>query len=99
MKKNISILTLIMLLLGIVAGLSAKSFVSSLSFIGTIYINLLKFLIGPVVFTSITATIYHSQKNKDSKLSKAILTYVLYYFAASDCVTSQINCCLTGWFS
>ena len=82
MKKNISILTLIMLLLGIVAGLSAKSFVSSLSFIGTIYINLLKFLIGPVVFTSIVPTIFHSSKKKDRTLQKAVVTYATMFIAA-----------------
>ena len=81
MNRKISLYTLLSLVLGICAGLWAKPLVTSISFIGTIYINLLKFLIGPVVFTSITATIYHSQKNKDSKLSKAILTYVTMFLA------------------
>ena len=81
MKKNISILTLIMLLLGIIAGLTVKSFVSSISFIGTIYINLLKFLIGPVVFTSIVPTIYHSAKRKDSQLTRAVITYMAMFLA------------------
>lgn len=81
MKKNISLLTLAALVLGIVAGLYAKPLVTSLSFIGTIYINLLKFLIAPVVFTSIVPTIYHSAKRKDSKLTKAVLTYMGMFLA------------------
>lgn len=81
MKKNISLLTLAALVLGIVAGLYAKPLVTSLSFIGTIYINLLKFLIAPVVFTSIVPTIYHSAKRKDSKLTKAVLMYMGMFLA------------------
>ena len=81
MKKNISILTLAALALGIIAGLYAKPLVTSLSFIGTIYINLLKFLIAPVVFTSIVPTIYHSAKRKDSKLTKAVMTYMGMFLA------------------
>ena len=81
MKKIISYFTLIALLLGIVAGLFVKPLVASLAFIGTIYINLLKFLIGPVVFTSIVPTIYHSAKKKDSKLTKAVVTYMAMFLA------------------
>ncbi len=81
MKKKISYLTLIALVLGILAGLFAKSLVTSLSFIGTIYINLLKFLIGPVVFTSIVPTIWQSAGRRDSKLSKAVLTYAAMFLA------------------
>ena len=81
MKRNISILTLAGLALGICAGLFAKPLVASFSFIGTIYINLLKFLIGPVVFTSIVPTIYHSAKQKDSRLRKAVITYMAMFLA------------------
>ena len=65
MKKNLSIYTLIALFAGIIAGLFGKEYVGQLSFIGTIYINILKFLIAPVVFTSIASTIYASQNRKD----------------------------------
>ncbi|MBQ6334066.1 MAG: dicarboxylate/amino acid:cation symporter [Erysipelotrichaceae bacterium] len=81
MKRNISLLTLLCLVLGILAGLLAKPLATSLSFIGTIYINLLKFMIGPIVFTSIAPTIYHSSKRKDSSLTKAIVTYIVMFIA------------------
>ena len=81
MKRNISLLTLLCLVLGILAGLYLKPLVTSLSFVGTIYINLLKFLIGPVVFTSIVPTIYQSSKKKDSTLTKAVLTYMGMFIA------------------
>lgn len=81
MKKNLSLITLSCLFLGILAGLFAKPLVSAISFIGTIYINLLKFLIGPVVFTSIVPTVHDSFKRKDSVLGKAIFTYVAMFLA------------------
>ncbi len=82
MKRNVSYLTLAALVLGILAGLFVKPLVTSLAFIGTIYINLLKFMIGPIVFTSIVPTIFHSSKKKDATLQKAILTYATMFIAA-----------------
>ena len=81
MKKNLSLITLLCLFLGILAGLFAKPLVSAVSFLGTIYINLLKFLIGPVVFTSIVPTVHDSFRRKDSVLGKAIFTYVAMFLA------------------
>ena len=81
MKRNISLLTLLCLALGILSGLFLKPLVTSLSFIGTIYINLLKFLIGPIVFSSIVPTIYASSKKKDATLRMAILTYMAMFIA------------------
>ena len=81
MKKNLSLITLLCLFLGICAGLFVKPLVSAISFLGTIYINLLKFLIGPVVFTSIVPTVYDSSKRKDRLLGKAVCTYALMFLA------------------
>ena len=81
MKKNLSIYTLIALFAGILAGLFAKHLVVQLSFIGTIYINLLKFLIGPIVFTSIVSTIYNSQGRKDRIILRAISVYIAMFLA------------------
>ena len=81
MKKNLSIYTLIALFAGILAGLFAKPLVVQLSFIGTIYINLLKFLIGPIVFTSIVSTIYNSQGRKDRIILRAISVYITMFLA------------------
>ena len=81
MKKNLSIYTLIALFAGILAGLFAKHLVVQFSFIGTIYINLLKFLIGPIVFTSIVSTIYNSQGRKDRIILRAISVYIAMFLA------------------
>ncbi len=82
MKKNISYMTLAALALGILAGLFVKPLVISVSFIGTIYINLLKFMIGPIVFASIVPTIFHSSRKKDRTLQKAVITYAVMFVAA-----------------
>lgn len=81
MKKNLSIYTLIALFLGVLAGLYLKGFAEAISFIGTIYINLLKFLIGPIVFCSVVPTIYASGNKKDRTVGRAIFTYVLMFLA------------------
>ena len=81
MKKNLSIYTLIALIAGIIAGLFLKPLAAQLSFIGTIYINLLKFLIGPIVFTSMTSTIYASWGRKDRIIIKAVSIYILMFLA------------------
>ena len=81
MKKNLSIYTLAALAAGILTGLFAKPLAEQLSFIGTIYINLLKFLIGPIVFTSIVSTIYFSQGRKDKIIIRAVSVYVLMFLA------------------
>ena len=70
MKKHISLITLIFLLLGIVAGLVFGEKVSTISFIGTYYINILKFMIAPVIFTSISYTIYRTSKEKHNEKTK-----------------------------
>ena len=81
MKRNISLLTLVFLALGILSGLFVKPLVTSLSFIGSIYINLLKFLIAPIVFSSIVPTIFHSSKKKDDTLQTAVITYMAMFVA------------------
>ncbi|MCR4633629.1 MAG: dicarboxylate/amino acid:cation symporter [Erysipelotrichaceae bacterium] len=87
MKRNISLSTLVFLALGILSGLFVKPLVQSLAFIGTIYINLLKFLIAPIVFCSIVPTIYHSSEKKEDTLRKAVFTYMAM-FAATFLLTS-----------
>jgi len=81
MKKKISLLTLLALFLGIIAGIFLPSFVRLISFIGTIYINLLKFMIAPIIFCSIVPTVYESVFRKDNVIYKAIATYVAMFLA------------------
>ena len=79
MKKHISLITLICLLLGVAAGLIFKESVESIAFIGTYYISLLKIMIGPVIFTSISYTIYKTRLNKDKLVLKSVVTFAIMY--------------------
>ena len=81
MKKKISFLTIIALLLAIVSGLVFKEQVTAVDFIGTIYINLLKFMIGPIVFTSIAETIYDSSKKRGKLIIKSVIIFTLMFLA------------------
>ncbi|NLZ75602.1 MAG: dicarboxylate/amino acid:cation symporter [Erysipelotrichia bacterium] len=81
MKKRISVLTIIALLMAIVSGLVFKEQVTAIDFIGTIYINLLKFMIGPIVFTSIAETIYDSSKKKGKLIVKSVVIFTLMFLA------------------
>lgn len=79
MKKGFNLFVLMGLVLGILGGLFLPDFMNSLSFIGTIYINLLKFLIIPIIFTSIMVTIYKSHKDKSKILGKTIVTFIIMF--------------------
>ena len=81
MKSKTSTYTLIALILGAVCGLVLPEFVQAISFIGTIYINLLKFLIGPIVFTSITVTIFNSSRNNSKLVIKAVVLFAIMFIA------------------
>lgn len=80
MKKHISLITLIFLILGIIFGLYFPDKTSSIAFIGTYYINILKFMMAPVIFTSISYTIYKTNKKNNSDITlKAILVFIIMY--------------------
>lgn len=78
MKKS-NLLVFISLILGIVGGIFIPEFMKSISFIGTIYINLLKFMIVPIIFTSVIVTIYKSKNNKGNVVFKSILLFVIMF--------------------
>lgn len=81
MKQKLSIITLISLLLGIIFGLFFSQYTDSISFIGTLYINILKYLIVPVVFSSITISVYDSKNLKNRLVLKTIVVFVLMFLA------------------
>lgn len=89
MKKSLNILTIVCLILGILAGVLLPEQIQKLSFIGTIYINLLKFMIIPIIFTTITVTIYNSAKVKGKLIAKTIVLFILM-FATTFIITSLI---------
>ena len=79
MKSKSGLIILISILMAIILGLYFPSFVSEISFIGTIYINLLKFMINPIIFTSIVITIHNSKKNNSKLLIKTIILFILMF--------------------
>lgn len=79
MKKIISILTIIGLILGILLGLYLPSFSSSISFIGDYYVKILKIFITPVIFTSIASTIYITSKKKSRLVLKSVLLFTIMF--------------------
>ncbi len=94
MKKILSILTPICLVLGIAFGLLFGDLVSYVEFIGVWYVNILKVFIGPVIFTSIALTIYKSAGNKDRLILKSVICFVLMFlcsFILSSLLVSLFN--------
>ena len=79
MKNKLSSITLISLVLGIIFGLVFPSYTDSISFIGTFYITFLKYMIVPVVFTSITISIFDSRKQKSNLILKSILLFIVLF--------------------
>ncbi len=94
MKKNISLITLLFLILGILFGLFLPNYVSYISFIGTIYISFLKYMVVPVVFTSISVSIYNSHKLKSNLVPITLLVFALMFIATfllSSIIVTLIN--------
>ncbi|NLV90204.1 MAG: dicarboxylate/amino acid:cation symporter [Tenericutes bacterium] len=81
MKKKINLIIFISFILGILFGLLLPSFMDNISFIGSLYINILKFLIVPILFLSISLSIYKNSKNKNKNLIKIILLFILMFIS------------------
>lgn len=81
MKKNISLFTFIALLLGIIFGLFFSQYTDQIAFIGTWYITFLKYMIVPVVFTSITVSVYDSRNLKNRMIIKTVALFVAMFTA------------------
>ena len=81
MKNKLSIITLLCLFIGIVFGLFFPSYTDSIGFIGNYYIQFLKYMIVPVVFTSIAVSIYDSRNFKNKLIFKTVLIFVLMFIA------------------
>jgi len=81
MKKVFNLLILLGLVLGILGGLFAPGIMEELSFLGTIYINLLKFIIIPIIFTTIMVTVYNYKKEKKNLVAKSIILLIIMFIA------------------
>ena len=76
MKKAVSIITLVSLILGIFFGFYGGELVGKIEFIGSTYITVLKYLILPVIFTSISVSIYQSASNRDFLVLRAVVLFL-----------------------
>ena len=78
-NKILNITIFVGLVLAIIGGVFFPSVVKGLSFLGTIYVNLLKFIIVPIIFSSIMVTIYNSQKSKSKFLLKTVILFIMMF--------------------
>jgi len=81
MKGKLSLFIILGLLLGIIGGITLPNVMNELSFLGTSYINILRFMIIPIIFTSVMVTIYKSKKESGKLLSKTLLTFLVMFIA------------------
>ena len=95
MKNNkLSLFTLIGLIIGIIFGLCFPDYVSSFKFVGTYYITILKYMVVPVVITTISVSIYNSTKLKNKLVPITLLVFVLMFsatFLLSSLIVKLIN--------
>ena len=81
-KSNMRLYNLSIILafvLAIFVGLCFPSFMSNLSFLGSIYVNLLKFIVLPIIFTSIVVATYKFKDNKGKIIIKTIITFIIMF--------------------
>ncbi len=90
-KKYSGLIMIASILLAIVCGLLLPKLVNSLSFIGAIYLNVLKLMVVPLIFTTVMVSVYNFKKLDSKKLFKTILVFVLM-FTVSFLITSGIVC-------
>jgi len=92
--KKISIFTFIGLFLGILFGLLFPSFMNEISFMGTIYINLLKFMIVPILFTTVMVSAYNGTNSKGKIVIKSVVLFIIMFtltFLLSSLIIKLIN--------
>ncbi len=79
MKNRMVWFVLIGLVLGVVGGFFIPEIMRNLSFIGTIYINLLKFLMVPIVMTSVIVAINKTKNTNGKMIVKMIALFALMF--------------------
>ena len=78
-NKHINMWIVLGLILAIIFGILLPDMMIKLSFLGTIYLNLLKFMIVPIIFTSIAVTVYKTRSVKNNSLLKTILVFIIMF--------------------
>lgn len=94
MKNKLSLFTLVGLILGIIFGLLLPGLTPQIKFIGTYYITILKYMVVPVVITTISVSIFNSTKLKSKLVFKTLLVFVSMFtatFLLSSLLVTLIN--------
>lgn len=79
MKNKLTVATFIGLILGIALGLWFPQFADKIDFIGKFYITFLKYMVVPVVFTTIAVSIYESRDFKGSLVSSTVALFIVMF--------------------
>ena len=79
MKDKKTLLVVIGLVLGIVGGIFLPGLMKRISFIGEIYINMIKFMIIPIIMTSVAVTMFKSRKLNKNILLKTVLLFIIMF--------------------
>ena len=93
-KKHLSTFSLIGLLAGVLFGLFCPQYTEPIAFIGSYYVQFLKYMIVPVVFTSIVVAVYDSSRYKDRIIGKTLLVFVTMFvctFLLSSLVVTLVD--------
>ena len=88
MTKHFSLITLGGFGLGILGGLLIPNVMLSLGFLGTIYINLLKMMIIPILFFGIVTALTSTEKQQISKVTIRTIILFIIMFALSFLINS-----------
>lgn len=78
-SKIISIASLAAFVLAVIIGLTAPGFCNAIECVGTIYVNLLKIMIVPVLFTGIAAGLANNIESVSGITVKTILLFIIMF--------------------
>lgn len=79
MSKKLSLITLICFIIGIICGFFVPEIFPHISFLGTVYVNLLKMMIIPVLMTSIVYALAQNHKGTGKIVWKTIITFIVMF--------------------
>ena len=81
-SKKIGIASLIAFILAVPAGLLLPELCGEIEFIGTVYVNLLKMMIVPVLFTGISAALSSAGVNVPGITLRTVLVFIAMFLAS-----------------
>ena len=80
--KWLSVSALIALVLGLVLGLTVPKIFAPISFLGDVYVNLLKLIVVPLLMAEVTAGVYGAARTVAGRLIKTVVLFVCMFVAS-----------------